>query len=179
MNVERKSKPFTIWLKTLPITSLAILFGKYMLPLSWATEILLHHILYHTTLLISQMDPLKYLFEKACIIEKIGPLASLATQIWYYLCYSEVHERASYSKSSSQESNWKIITPDKFIPGRINLVHWAKRKAFQLADGFWRGGKYTWKWNHGHFDLSGRWALSKRLNWDFLTPTLWLNTKLG
>lgn len=32
--------------------------------LVWKTQRLRHYMLYHTTILISRMDPLKYLFEK-------------------------------------------------------------------------------------------------------------------
>ena len=48
-----------------------MLVEKTCYALAWASKKLRQYMLYYTTWLVSQMDPIKYIFEKPALIGKI------------------------------------------------------------------------------------------------------------
>lgn len=58
------------------------------------TQRLRHYMLYYMTLLISPMDPLKYLFKKPTLSRRLARWHLLLAE--FYISYAEINERAGH-----------------------------------------------------------------------------------
>lgn len=87
-----------------------ILPWRNLLCLVWVTQRLRHYMMYHATLLIFTMGPLKYLFEKPALLGRLARWHLLLAE-FDISCYAKICEKGKQSLIIWQKIWFMVVSP--------------------------------------------------------------------